>query len=201
MANQLQSILSSLGWTVVRLSGPQNVAQIFSMALSSNPDADLVCYMGHAGPDVLLGEDYLDLAGGIINVSDVGQAKGRILIGLPACESAQQLGPAAVNAGALGYVGSIEDMCAQYAEEEHDYMADWFDYTLTFYRTLATELNNGASIADALAKALSDYQNRCTYYMDYYQSNLNTWPNADYYLYATKQNRDYVVDFISQKQQ
>jgi hypothetical protein len=196
MADQLQSFLQGLGWDVVRLSGPQNVAQIFSMAIAQNPDAVLICYLGHAGPDVLLGEDYFDVAGGIINVSDAGQAKGHILVGLPACLSAQQLGPAAVAAGASAYVGSNEDMCAQYPEAEHDYMTDWFDYTLTFYKSLATSLNGGASIADAVNKALSDYQNRCTYYMNYYQSNLDTWPNADYYLYATSQNMKYVVGLI-----
>lgn len=197
MADQLETILSGYGWEVVRLSGPQNVNDIFAYVVANEPDALLICYMGHAGPDVLLGEDYFDVEGGIINVPTAGEAKTHILVALPACLSAQQLGPAAVQAGAAAYVGSQADMNAAFPEAEHDYMSDWFDYTLTFYKSLVSALNSGSSVQDAVAKAVTDYQNRCTYYMDYYTSNLDTWPNADFYLVATKQNRDYVVSLFS----
>jgi hypothetical protein len=197
MADQLQSIMSGYGWDVVRLSGPQNVRDIFAYVVANEPDAVLICYMGHAGPDVLLGEDYYDVQGGIINVPSANEAKARILVALPACLSAQQLGPAVVQAGGTAYVGSQADMNAAFPEAEHDYMADWFDYTLTFYKSLVSSLNSGASVEDAVARALTDYQNRCTYYMDYYTSNLDIWPNADFYLVATQQNRDYVVSISS----
>jgi hypothetical protein len=127
---------------------------------------------------------------------DASKVSGRLVVGLPACLSAQQLGPTLVQNGAKAFVGSQEEMYAQWPEAEHDYLSDWFDYTLTFYQSLVKSLSGGASVSDAVAKALKDYQDRCTYYMSYYQDNLDSWPNADFYLVAAKQNRDFVVGFI-----
>ena len=194
MANELETLIRGFGWDVVRLSGPQNLRLLFSYAVASHPDAVLIAYMGHASRSAFLGEDMFGL--GILGVDNAGEAREHIVVGLPACLSAQQLGPALVKAGAKAFVGSREEMYAQWNESEHNYMSDWFDYTLTFYRSLVGSLSAGKGVDEALGKALKDYQDRCTHYMELYKNNLQTWPNADFYTVAVRQNRDFVVGFI-----
>jgi len=194
MAGQLVSALQGLGVDVVWLQGLETLRDVFDFAVSNQPDATLIFYMGHASATAFLGEDVYGV--GMLPTGDSGRVRGRIVVGLPACLSAQQLGPALIQGGVDAFVGSQEEMYAQWPEAEHDYLSDWFDYTNTFYKSLVNSLNGGASLADAVAKALKDYQDRCTYYMSYYQDNLDTWPNADFYYVATKQNRDFVVGFI-----
>jgi hypothetical protein len=194
MAGKLVSLLQGLGVEVVWLQGPQTLRDVFDFAVANHPDATLIFYMGHANPDAFLGEDVYGV--GMLPTGDSGKVRQRLVVGLPACLSAQQLGPALVQGGVLAFVGSQEDMYAQWPEAEHDYMSDWVDYTLTFYKSLAESLNSGANISDAVAKALKDYQDRCTYYMSYYQENFDTWPNADFYYVACRQNRDFVIAIV-----
>jgi len=194
MANELEKLIRGFGWDVVRLQGPQNLRVIFGLTLQAHPDATLIAYLGHASSTALLGEELF--GAGLLGVDNAGDAKERILVGLPACLSAQKLGPAAVQSGAKAFVGSKEEMMAQWNEVDHNYMADWFDYTLTFYRSLVASMSNNMTTKDALSKALNDYKERCSYYMDLYKNHLDTWPNADFYFVACRQNRDFVVGFI-----
>jgi len=194
LADELEKLLKSFGWDVVRLHGPQNLRVVFSYALKYHSDAVLIAYLGHASPTMFMGEE---IGGpGILAVDNVGDVKERIIVGLPACLSAQKLGQATVNAGAKAFVGSLEEMYAAWVEQEHDYMADWFDYTLTFYRSLISSLNAGKTVREASEKALKDYKERCTYYMELYKQNLETWQNSDFYVHACRQNRDFVIGFI-----
>lgn len=195
MAEQLVSVIQGFGWDVIWLQGPQTLRDLFDFTVANHPDATLIIYMGHASPDAFLGEDVYGV--GMLPTGDAGQVRNRIVVGMPACLSAQQLGPALVWGGAKAFVGSQEEMYAQWPEAEHDYMSDWFDYTLAFYKSLVGSLNSGATVQDAVGKALKAYQDRCTYYMGYYEQNLSTWPNADFYFVAVRQNRDFVVGFIS----
>jgi hypothetical protein len=194
MANELESLVRGIGWDVIRLQGPQNLRVFFSFVMNSHPDAVLIAYMGHAGPSAFLGEDIFGL--GILGVDNAGEVREHVVVGMPACLSAQQLGPALVKAGAKAFVGSREEMYAQWSESEHDYMADWFDYTLTFYKSLVTSLTAGKSVKESLEKALNDYRERCTYYEQLYKQHIQDWPNSDFYLHAVKQNRDFVVGYI-----
>jgi hypothetical protein len=194
MSDELEKVIRGFGWTVIRLHGPQNLRVVFSYVLSYHPDAVLVVYMGHASPTMFAGEE---VAGpGILALDNVGEARERIIVGLPACLSAQRLGPASVLAGAKAFVGSREEMYAQWNEQDAPYMQHWFDYTLTFYRSLVASLTAGKSVEEALSKALTDYRDRCTYYMELYKRNLETWVSSDFYYTATRQNRDFVVGLI-----
>lgn len=205
MMDELEKILEGFGWEIVRLRGLQNIRAVFSRALAQNPDAQVVIYAGHGSPTGVCGEEVLFGIDGLSittcamqTVNNAAQLKDRVLIALPACESAQKLGPAAVKNGAKAYVGSTVNMIAAFQESEHNYMKDWFDYTLEFYRTLIGSLTVGKTVKQAIDAALVAYQTRCTYYMDLYKRNLSIWPNADYYYVAVKQNRDYVVAIINQ---
>lgn len=194
LADELEKVIRGFGWTVVRLHGPQNLRLFFSYALATNPDATLIAYLGHANATAFLGEELFGL--GILAVDNVGEAKDRIIVGIPACLAGQKLGPSSVKASAKAFVGSVEEMYAAWPEQEHNYMADWFDYTLTLYRSLVGSLTAGKSARESVEKAVNDYRARCTYYMELYKSNLERWPNSDYYYMACRQNRDYVVGFI-----
>lgn len=205
MMDDLEKILKGFGWEIVRLKGLQNIRLVFSETLAQHPDATVVIYAGHGSPTGACGEEVLFGIDGLTitnctmqTVNNAAQLKDRIVVALPACETAQELGPAVVNDGAKAYVGSTVSMYAAFQESEHDYMKDWFDYTLEFYRSLIGSLTAGTTVKKAMDAALAAYQKRCTYYMNLYQRNLSIWPNADYYLVATKQNRDYVVGIINQ---
>jgi hypothetical protein len=194
MAGQLVGWLQSVNVDVVWLQGPQTLRSIFDYTVANEPDADLIFYMGHGSADAFLGEDVY--GAGMLPISDVGKVKKRIVVGLPACLTAENLGPTLVQAGGQAFVGSTEEMDAQFTEAEHDYMSDWFDYTLTFYKSLVNSLNGGANISDAVNGALNDYKARCQYYASYYEDNLETWPNADFYYTAVQQNMQFVIGLI-----
>jgi len=194
LADDLEKLLGGFGWTVVRLHGPQNLRLVFSYVLGYHSDAVLIAYLGHASATMFMGEE---IAGpGILALDNAVQAKDRIVVGLPACLAAQKLGPTSVRAGAKAFVGSLEEMYAAWVEQDHNYMADWFDYTLTFYRSLVGSMSAGKSVEEALSKALVDYRERCTYFEQVYKQHLLDWPNADFYLHAVKQNRDFVVSIV-----
>lgn len=194
MADELEKVIQGFGWDVVRLRGPENIRLVFSYVLRYHPDAVLTAYMGHANPTMFMGEE---IAGpGILAVDNVAEAKGHIIVGLPACLSAQQLGPATVRAGAKAFAGSMEEMYAAWSEQEHNYMADWFDYTLTFYKSLVGLLTAGKTVEEAMSKALADYRERCSHFEQLYKQHLQDWPNADFYLHAVKQNRDFFVEIL-----
>ena len=195
MADELEKLIRGFGWEVVRLHGPQNLRAIFSFAVRHHPDAVLIAYLGHGGPSMFAGEE---VGGpGILAVDNVGEARERIIVGLPACLSARQLGPASVKAGAGAFVGSVEEMYAAWPEAEHDYLRDWFDYSLTFYKSLVASLNAGKSVEEAVEKALRDYRERCSYYEELYKRNLQVWHNSDFYLHTVKQNKQFVVGIVS----
>jgi len=194
LADELEKVIRGFGWTVVRLHGPQNLRLFFSYVLAAHPDAVLIAYLGHASATAFMGEEFAGL--GILAVDNVNDARERVIVGMPACLSARVLGPSSVKAGAKAFVGSVEEMYAQWNEPERNYLADWFDYTLTFYRSLVGSLTAGKSVQESVEKAVNDYRARCTYYMELYKSKLETWPNSDFYYMACRQNRDYVIGFI-----
>lgn len=205
MMDEVEKMIKGFGWEVVRLRGLQNIRVLFSQALAQNSDATVVIYAGHGssvgvcGEEVLFGLDGLTITScAMQTLNNAAQLKDRIVVALPACETAQQLGPAVVKNGAKAYVGSTVPMFAAFQESEHNYMQDWFDYTLEFYRSLIGSLTAGKSVKEAVDSALAAYQKRCTYYMDLYKKNLAIWHNADYYLMAAKQNRDFVVGLFKQ---
>ncbi len=200
MMDEVEKMIKGFGWEVVRLRGPQNIRLLFSQAIAQNPDATVIIYAGHGSPTGACGEEVLFGLDGLTitscamqTIDNAGQLKDRIVVALPACETAMQLGPAAVKDGAKAYVGCTVNMFAAWQESDHNYMEDWFNYTLEFYRALIGSLTAGKSVKDAVNAGLAAYQKRCTYYMNLYKSNLEVWQNSDYYLVATKQNMQYVV--------
>lgn len=177
--NNVESLLQQMNMTIERFSGLLATRETAFIHL---PEHKLFIYAGHAKTDALCGENVF--ACDLVTVSDAPMFEGEIVVANPACQSAATLGPAIVKAGAKAFLGSIEDMNCQFNEAEHNYMDDWFDYTLTFYKSVFTK---------TMAEAVDDWKTAITGYLNLYQAHLNDWPNADYYYSAAKMNRDNFV--------
>ena len=144
-------------------------------------NAVYIIYMGHAFDKALCGESlFCDM----VTVDDVYIFKDRIVIAMPACRSANDFGRAVVESGGIAYVGSTENMYAAFPESDHDYLDDWVDVFLTFYKSLIFKTVGGA---------VEDYKKKNTYYINLYRKNRDKWYNADWYEEAFRKNRDYVV--------
>jgi len=179
LMNQVESLLKSVNLRVVRFSGPLASKETAFIHL---PEHNLFIYAGHAKKDRLCGENVFlcDL----VTVADASIFQGQIVVANPACESARELGPKIVDAGAKAFLGSVENMYAHFNESERNYQDDWFDYTLTFYRSVLTK---------TMGEAVEDWKNAITHYMDLYKAHLDDWPNADWNYFAAKMNRDNFV--------
>jgi hypothetical protein len=179
LMNQVESLLKSVNLRVVRFSGPLASKETAFIYL---PEHNLVIYAGHAKKNAWCGENVFLC--NLVTVADASIFEGKIVVANPACESAVELGPAIVQAGAKAFLGSIENMNAHFNEVEHNYMDDWFDYTLTFYRSVFTK---------TMGDAVEDWKNAINRYMDLYKAHLDDWPNADWNYFAAKMNRDNFV--------
>jgi len=179
LMNQVEVLLKSVNLRVVRFSGPLASKETAFIHL---PEHNLFIYAGHAKKDRLCGENVFlcDL----VTVADASIFQGQIVVANPACESARELGPKIVDAGAKAFLGSVENMYAHFNEAEHAYMDDWFAYTLVFYSSVFTK---------TMGEAVEDWKNEITHYMDLYKEHLDDWPNADWNYFAAKMNRDNFV--------
>jgi len=176
LMNKVESLLKEANMRFVRFSG---LLASRETAFIHLPEHRLFIYGGHAKKSALCGENVF--ACNLVTVADASIFKDQIVVANPACESAAELGPAIVKAGAKAFLGSTENMCAHFNEAEHPYMDDWFDYTLTFYRSVFNK---------TMGEAVEDWKSAITGYMDLYKSHLDDWPNADWNYSAAKMNRD-----------
>jgi len=179
LANRVESLLKNVNLRVVRFSGPLATKETAFIHL---PQHNLFIYLGHAKKDALCGENIFSC--NLVTVADASIFEGKIIVANPACESARELGPKMVELGAKAFLGSVENMNAHFNEAEHNYMDDWFDYTLTFYRSVFTK---------TMGEAVEDWKFAITRYMDVYKAHLDDWPNADWNYSAAKMNRDNFV--------
>jgi len=179
IANRVESLLKNVNLRVVRFSG---LLASKETAFIHLPEHNLFVYMGHARKNALCGENVFLC--NLVTVADASIFKDQIVVANPACESAAELGPAIVKAGARAFLGSVENMYAHFNEAEHNYQDDWFEYTLIFYMSVLTK---------TMGEAVEDWKNEITRYMDLYKTHLDDWPNADWNYFAAKMNRDNFV--------
>ena len=179
LMNRVETLLKDANLRVVRLSG---LLASRETAFIHLPDHNLFIYGGHARKDSLCGENVFSCD--LVTVADASIFKDQIVVANPACETAAILGPKIVEAGAKAFLGSVENMYAHFNEADRNYMDDWFDYTLTFYRSVFTK---------TMGEAVDDWKRAITLYMDLYKAHLNDWPNADWNYMAAKMNRDNFV--------
>lgn len=179
LMNRVENLLKESNLRVVRFSGPFASKETAFIHL---PEHNLMIYGGHARKDRLCGENVFLC--NLVTVADASIFNGQIVVANPACESARELGVKVVEAGAKAFLGSVENMYAQFNEAERNYQDDWFDYTLTFYRSVFTK---------TMSEAVEDWKNAINRYMDLYKAHLDDWPNADWNYFAAKMNRDNFV--------
>jgi len=179
LMDKVESLLKDANMRFVRFSGPLASRETAFIHL---PEHKLFIYAGHAKKSALCGENVFSC--NLVTVTDASIFKDQIVVANPACESAAELGPATVKAGAKAFLGSTENMCAHFNEADHPYMDDWFDYTLTFYKSVFTK---------TMGEAVEDWKSAITRYMDLYKLHLADWPNADWNYSAAKMNRDNFV--------
>jgi len=149
------------------------------MALQREPNVNILLYAGHGSSKAICGESLLC---DTIVVDDSSWLKGKVIVALPACETAHTLGPELVKHGVRAFFGSDETMYAHFTEIEHNYFEDWVDYTTTFYEALFTGRTFG--------EAVEAYKYKATQYIELYKTKLIEWPNADWYVQSATKNRD-----------
>lgn len=178
IAQKVFAVFEEHGLHVKFLGGPLASRPAFIIALN-DVDLDLAMYLGHGSPYALCMEDPLCQLG--FGINDTHWLRNKILVAAPACEVGEYFAPRMIKDGGKAALASVEPMFAAFVENEHDYQADWHDYTILLYKTLMTE-----SVGDAYQA----YQDKCTEYLELYKSKLGTWPNADWYINSTTRNRD-----------
>jgi len=169
------------GWKFVELHGLSATRFPLFATLQYIPQLNILMYAGHGTPIALCGESILcDL----ITVEDVNWLKGKVISAIPACHTAVTLGREAVERGAKAFFGSEDAMFVAWKEWDHDYLSDWNDCMITFYRSLMYK---------TFGEALEDYKNRFTHYIELYKKKLVDWPNAEWYISSFRRNRDGVI--------
>jgi len=93
-------------YVVPRTGPPQLVGPLDRKALFSNMAfGDVVIGVGHGNPYRFSG--YRDQV--LLDVSSIPDVRGKVVV-LISCQTARQLGPALINAGADSYIGFLEDL-------------------------------------------------------------------------------------------
>ncbi len=171
-------LFENAGLQVKLLAGPLAHRSTFIITLQDT-DLDLAMYLGHGSAYSLCMEDPFCRLG--FNLVDTKYLKDKILVANPACEVGLFFAPKMIKDGGRAALASVEPMFAQFVEDEHDYQADWHDYTLLLY---------GSLIKETVGDALQAYRDRCTEFMELYQSKIGEWPTADWNYNAVRENRD-----------
>lgn len=114
-------------------------------------------------------------------MNDVSWLAGKILCAAPACEVGQFFAPKMIETGGKAALASVEPMYAAFAEDEHNYLEDWHDYTIELYRVM---------MDGTVGEAYNAYQEKCSFYLEKYKSKTDVWPNAEWYWNSVQRNRD-----------
>lgn len=142
---------------------------------------DAIFYFGHGAKDKLHGQLPFGLIRAMITTHDLF-IRTRIMYAV-ACLSAQILGPVLVQHGVVkAYSGNDYYTFIAYPSHEHNYMADFIDCFAEFARVLV----DGGTVGEAQLKMIRKMES----YIRLYRNMINEWPNADFYLYAMKMNRE-----------
>jgi len=174
--------LRRLGWELVAFHGFLSSRLVFLFWSWVRSDFPLLVYAGHGLRDALVGDDPLF---NFVTVNEVDRFRGKIVVSLPSCYTADILGRRMVAAGCRAYVGSTYDMYAAWDEAENLYFQNWMDYMLAFYIPLL----RGKTVGEAL----ESYRRKATEYIRLYEAHVDVWKMAQWYIYSTLINRDYVV--------
>lgn len=179
IAEEVVKLASLQKYKVKALRGFSATRLPVFLEAQAHPEVAILIYFGHASQSKLCGESILC---DTITVEDASWLKDKVVCSLPACESAHTLGPELVRRGVRAYFGSEDTMYAHFTEIEHNYFADWVDYTTTFYKALFA----GRTFGDCVEA----YKYKATQYIELYKSKVVEWPNADWYVQAATKNRD-----------
>jgi len=169
------------GITVHELLGPAAIRPGILYELNQQPE--LCCYFGHGNRFSFCGDD--PFCKGITSL-DAELFRDKIITALPACEVGAELGPKAVEHGAIAFVGAEEAMYGAFWEPEHDYYADWVDCILTFYDSL---------IVKTVGEAVNDYKNKVAQYVNLYKQNIGYWHSAEWYAETASINMKHLKVF------
>lgn len=135
------------------------------------------CYAGHGSTDALIGETIVPPW--MMDKYLAPIVKDKIVVAVPCCLSASELGPACIRAGAKAYIGAVDSMYAGFGNEDHDYLKDWIDHHMVLYKALLD--------GETVGEAVSRYRERGQYYIRLYQANPR-WADSDYHIHAFSEN-------------
>ena len=159
------------------LPGPLSTRPPFHYELGRNAGLGLICYAGHGTEKSLVGEDLL------FHMFHTGDArpiiKDKIIVAIPACSSARELGPKCIEAGASCFIGATDVMYAAFNNSYHKFFSDWQSQHMALYETL---FRGGTA-----REALEAYKERGRYYVRLYKSHPE-WADSDWHAMAFNQN-------------
>jgi hypothetical protein len=144
---------------------------------------DLVFYAGHGLADQYVGNELLL---GLVRAGDNSDwLRGKVVAGVPVCDSARRLGPDLLDRGALAFFGSRDVMWAAFPEAERDYLRDFMETWFSLPRAILEDRPMG--------ECLDVYRASCTEFIELYEGSLGELPNGDWYLEKLTLNRDNYV--------
>ena len=147
-------------------------------------DLSLLVYAGHGTEKSFVGED---LVFHMFRTGDVRPAiKNKIIVAIPACFTAKELGPKCIEMGARTFIGATDSMFAAFDNEHHRFFSeDWIGHHMAFYEVLF----RGGTVGEAL----SAYKERGHYYVRMYRTQLAWVPDADWHTMAFNQNVEVIT--------
>jgi hypothetical protein len=159
------------------LPGPLATRPSFNYVLEKDGEIETVIYGGHGTEDMLVGEDIIT---GMLSKDRLPEnLRNKIVVAIPACLSAIDLGPEAIRRGAKAYAGAKDVMYAAYDDEERRYFSDdWVGSHLLLYQTLL----DGGTIGEAVKR----YQERCRELAEHYRRSRLL--NGDWHAMAFEHN-------------
>lgn len=174
LMNEVVKYAKSKGIEVEFLQGPMATRVPYSY---SAPKYDVIFYGGHGSTDALIGETIVPPW--MMDKYLAPIVKDKIVVAVPCCLSASELGPACIRAGAKAYIGAVDSMYAGFGNEDHDYLKDWIDHHMVLYKALLD--------GETVGEAVSRYRERGQYYIRLYQANPR-WADSDYHIHAFSEN-------------
>ena len=176
IADQIANLLEEKGFTVYRFDLWKANRALFTLQQLVKP-ADFIVYAGHGNRDRWIGSI---TAGGVIwpllDLSNAGFLREKLCYAI-ACRTNLQLGR---EVPARTYMGWKVDVYIAMPSPERNYLADFAD---TFMQ-IAVALAEGKTAKEASEAYLS----KCEELKQLYETNLERWPNADFYAMAIENN-------------
>ncbi len=163
-------------------------AERFFLWLVSNlKKIDLVIYLGHGGKDTWYGNN---LILPMMTVKEAAWMANKLTYTM-SCLSGIELGPALIKNGAISYSGNTLPMLAAFPEPEHNYMEDFINVWMEEPKALL----KGITAYEAYLIGVDSWSKLGATYKEH----ETDWENADWYIEAVEQNRDYHI-FLGKKE-